>query len=140
MDLDIYHGWRTYTHSGKITKQNQPEIISKITHTFSFDGWTTESNERTFIYNDSIDASIELIFKDETTEKERDMGLTKYGIILKCDFFDHWRKRIEHQEVCSQLVDKLPWCSHSFILINDEWILVKKTKRLRPRRKNKKGF
>ena len=142
MNPHNYHGWIGYTHNKKIPKPKQPEYVQKITHIFSSEGQTTETNGRTLIYNENFDEPIELKFKDETTKKEREAGLTKYGIKFESKFQDFWKTPKTHQRLIKKhqgLRDKFSYkitCEKQFFyLINYEMVRVNKKKRLKQRKK-----
>lgn len=142
MDLYNYHGWIGYAHNGEIPKLKQPEYVQKISYIFSSDGWTTETNGRTFIYNENFDEPIELIFKDETTEKERELGVTKYGMKFESNFQDFWKtKRTQqrlsekHKRLQKDFSSKITWEKQFFNKIDYELVRVQKQKKVRLKRK-----
>ena len=96
MDLLIYDGWAIYAHVGEIPHNKQPAIEHSLKTSFSCEEWYYEDSH---IYNINIDTSVKVEFKEETTEQEREMGLSRYGLVLRSVYFDTWRNRDEHKKI-----------------------------------------
>ena len=128
--MTVYHGWKIYAHVGKVAHNRIPDLKRKIKNWFDQGEWSFEDNHRTFIYNQNIDSPIEIIFKEQTTEEEKSMGLSKYGIVFKSDFFG-WRSEYPHRQLCDEVSHRITWQKQACLLINDECIPVSKTRILR---------
>lgn len=131
--LQIYHGWKIYAYVGKPAHNEISDLKRKIKRRFDQGEWSFEDNDRTFIYNQSFDSPIEVLFVDETTEEEKAMGLSRYGLVFNADFFGY-RNEYPHRQLCYEVLHKIPWQKQAYYLIDDERILVSK-RRIQRRKK-----
>lgn len=131
MDLSIYDGFVIYAHVGKIPHNKQPEKEQSLKTSFSCEGWSYEDSH---IYNVNIDTSIKVEFKEETTEEERAMGLSRYGMCFTSVFFDSWRNIEQHKNFCIKVLNKIKWEKQAFYRFNGKLIPLPRTKRLKEKR------
>lgn len=128
-DLTIYKGWRIYTHVGKVPHNEIPDLKRKIKGWFDQGEWVYEDNYKTLIYK-TVNLPVQVIFEDELTEQEKSMGLNKYGIVFKSDFFD-WKNDYPHQQLCYEVLRKITWGKRAYLLKDNELIPVAKRRILR---------
>ena len=134
MDLTVYHGWKIYTHVGKPTPNKIPLLKSKLRGLFGQGEWSFENGYRTMIYNENVDSPIEVVFNEVTTEEEKSRGLTKYGVVIKSDFFG-LRNTHPHKQLCKEVLHKITWQKQAYYLTDDGWIPVSKTRVLRMKKR-----
>lgn len=132
MDSSIYYGFVIYAHVGEIPHNKQPDIEHRIKSSFSCEDWYYENNN---IYNLNIDTSVKVEFKEETTEQEQEMGLSKYGLVFTSVFFDSWRNREPHKNFCAKILHKITCEKEAFYLLDGKMIPLPKTKRLKKKRR-----
>ena len=132
MDLLIYDGWAIYAHVGEIPHNKQPAIEHSLKTSFSCEEWYYEDSH---IYNINIDTSVKVEFKEETTEQEREMGLSRYGLVLRSVYFDTWRNRDEHKNFCTEVLSKIRWKKQAFYWLDGKMIPLPQTSRLKKKRK-----
>jgi len=130
LDWTVYHGWRIYTHVGKVKYNEIPDLKRKIKSWFDQKEWAYEDNHKTLIYHENSGSQIEVIFEEETTEQEKSMGLNRYGIVFKSDFFG-LRNDYPHQQLCYEVLHKITWQKQAYHLRDDKLIRVPKRRILR---------
>jgi len=142
LDSYNYHGWVGLAFRKQISEPKKPEYVQKIVNIFSSDGWTTETNGRTFIFHENFDATIEMKFNDEPPEKEKELGVTKFGIRFESNFHDFWKTGKTHQRLSEKhrrlrdkFSHKITWKKQFFNKINYDLERVDTPKRLKQKRK-----
>jgi len=130
LDLTVYHGWKIYTHVGKVQPNRIRDLKCKIESWFDQGEWSFEDKYRTIITNEKFDSKIEVIINGEPTEFEESLGLNNYSIVFKSDFFG-FRNESPHQVLCDKVSHKITWKKQAYYLINDEWVPVSKKRILK---------
>lgn len=122
-----YQGWKIYTHTGKPTHNEKRHLKGKMGGWFGQSPWWFEDNKyRTMIHNENVDSSIEIIFREETTEEEKSRGLDKYGMVIQSVYPAclHAQNIYQHKQFCEEILHKITWRKQACYLIGDELILV----------------
>ena len=130
-----YQGWKIYTHTGKPTHNEKRHLKGKMGGWFGQSPWWFEDNKyRTMIHNENVDSSIEIIFREETTEEEKSRGLDKYGIVFQSYPFG-LRNTYQHKQLCKEVLHKITWQKQAYYLTDDGLVPVSKTRILRRKKK-----
>ena len=122
---------------GKIPYNKQPDIEHRIRSSFSCEDWYYEDSH---IYNENFYenfyAPIKVEFKEETTEQEREMGLSRYGLVFDCVFFakDTRQNVCSHKSFCTKVLNKITLKKQVFYLIDGKMIPLPKRKRLKKKK------
>ena len=123
------------THVGRVSPVELQHFKNNLKTRFDQGEWSFEDNDRIIITNEKIDSNIEVIINGEPTEFEESIALTKYGVVFKSNFFDHWRNRDYHQNLCTEVCQKITWQKQAYFLVNDKWVPVPKKLKFKMKRK-----
>jgi len=137
LDSSIYCGWRIYAHVGEVANTEIPILKMRVKGWFDPKEWGNEDEDSYSIsfYHESTKSEVQVTFRPQLTNVETMMGLNRFGVVFKSDFFD-WGRRNErlHQQLCDEVSHMIPWQKQAYDLADHEWIPVRRKSILRWKR------
>lgn len=100
-----YEGW---TVLAQIKAESQPELMEKVKHTFSSDGfWFNEKNNECFIESNTCVTPIKVIPQKTKYTSPYGIKTETYNVIFQSNVFGiKWYEEIRHQELCRKVSSK----------------------------------
>jgi hypothetical protein len=134
LDSEIYCGWRIYAHVGEVANSEVPILKMKVKGWFDTEGLECENEDSYTIsfYHKSAESYVQVTFRPQLTNVETTLGLDRFGVVFKSDFFN-WGLRSErlHQQLRDEVSHRIPWRKQSYDVVDHKWIPVRRRHILR---------